>query len=255
MTQEKQRFSTAKKIGIVVVCAILALAMTIPSMAVLLANDTQSTSDTTSTESVVPDENTSVEDTNSYYQNLVTKLETSISDGSASTTAYKQLGDDYYAWANALSAYHSDDADAQTQAVTCWQKAKESYEKYLADNDSASVRVSDGVATYFSGDTAGGLAILEQTTVDYESYVPAWFNLGLLYLYSGDTDNAQAALQKVLDLDPDDQYGYQSTVKSLMGDSSDTSDATSDATTSEEASDASTSDATSDATTSEAAAE
>ena len=86
MAYKDIRNSKTMKVIIVVVCVILALAMTIPSVAVLLgAGKQQSTSDqatsqTQQAESIIPGESTSLEDCNAYYEKLISMLDGKVDD-------------------------------------------------------------------------------------------------------------------------------------------------------------------------------
>ncbi len=145
---------------------------------------------------------------------MVDALQTEIDKGSTSVGLYEQLGNDYFDWANALSSYHSDDTKAASDAAVYWSKALSAYDTYLASNQKDAVSVDRAIATYETGDSAGAISQLETFTSTVTDYPQAWYYLGYLYELKGDTANAKAAYQKVLDTDPDDTLGLKDTLTS-----------------------------------------
>jgi tetratricopeptide (TPR) repeat protein len=219
MAFDKKNTSLGMKIGIIVVCVILALAMTIPSLSALLGSSSSSntSSNTTSSSNTtldIPSSSSTVDETNTYYSVLVDALQKEVDKGSTSVGLYEQLGNDYFDWANALTSYHSDDTKAMSDAAIYWSKAISAYDTYLASNSKDAVSVDRAIATYQTGDEAGAISLLETFTATVTDYPQAWYYLGYLYQEKGDTANAKAAYQKVLDTDPNDTLGVKDALTS-----------------------------------------
>ena len=95
---------------------------------------------------------------------------------------------------------------------------------------------------YYLGDAETATADLEAVTTDDPEYALAWYDLGLLREAQGLSDEALAAYQKAVELDPDDEQGVgetaQARIDSLTGSEDDDAAAEGDADTTDDSSEA-----------------
>ena len=76
--------------------------------------------------------------------------------------------------------------------------------------------IERAMCEYYLGDAETAVADLEAVTTDDPDYAPAWSSLGSLYEAQGQTDQAIAAYQKAVELDPDDEQGVGSSAQSRL---------------------------------------
>ena len=115
------------------------------------------------------------------------------------------------------------------------QKAEDYYDTYLESNDAAAAHVNRALCRYYLGDSAGAISALEKFVAATPDYAPAWANLGMIYQETGDTNKAEDAYNKALEVDPNDENGMKSYVTSQLqsitssADAATTGDASADA--------------------------
>ena len=68
-------------------------------------------------------------------------------------------------------------------------------------------RIAVGRAWYLGGDKAKGQQIFDSVTTNKKVQSSDWFRVGRVYVDAGEWDNAQAAFDKALLLEPDDDSG------------------------------------------------
>lgn len=206
MAYKDIRNSKTMKVIIVVVCVILALAMTIPSVAVLLgAGKQQSTSDQATSqaqqaESIIPGESTSLEDCNAYYEKLVNNVQAKVDADATNGNNFRMLGNNYMSWGSNLLTYHADSEEAKAQAATCWTKAAEAYKSALDISHSDPIALNYAQAIYMSGDLETARTELEALVEEAPNYANAWAFLSQVYNELGETDLGTQAYNKALEL-------------------------------------------------------
>ena len=213
MAKKKQK--TARERFTVIVVAILAVLMVLsillPSLSSIFMASAQKNAASSAQSS--PEANTasgaakSLSDVDNKYGKLVETYKATLTSDANNLAALLNLGNSYMAWAGAATSFATDDA-GKTKVTDLYKQAMDAYDKYLALNDSADVRVRRTMAQYYSGDTDGALAAMESYTASAgKEYGPAWAYLGLMYQTAGNTDKAKAAYTSAISVDANNTYG------------------------------------------------
>jgi len=89
-----------------------------------------------------------------------------------------------------------------------WISAKDTYAKAIKikPGDPA-LTIDYAIATFYSGDTAGAIAIAVPISESNPTFAQAWLNLGVFYQASGESAKAIAAFSEYLKLDPTGKQG------------------------------------------------
>ncbi|MBU1100681.1 MAG: tetratricopeptide repeat protein [Bacteroidetes bacterium] len=91
-----------------------------------------------------------------------------------------------------------------------WQKAIFNYDKYLAKFPSnADVLVDQGVCYFSLSDYENAKRVMTNALKYDKKHVFANFNLGIVNINAGDTDQGKEWLRKVIELDPNSQMAKQ----------------------------------------------
>ncbi|NTU89509.1 MAG: tetratricopeptide repeat protein [Actinobacteria bacterium] len=208
MAFDKKNAGLGKKIGITVVCVLLALAMTIPSLVLLFSDDKGSSSTTSTTDSAsaaTTAEAATVADIDAEYEETETALIASAEAAPDDNTYNETIGNLYFDWALDLMAYTGTE-DVSAHLAETWAKCISYYDTFLEKGSSAPVEVDRAIAFYYSGDTQSAIDSMLAFTAMNEDYSPAWANLGLFYESRGETDLARESYNKALEVDPEDEY-------------------------------------------------
>lgn len=219
LTLAEARARRKKRVTAAIVIAfaiLMALSMMLPSFSAIFANrnaqkaaeqeQDQSSSDDSSSDSGSQPDTGTVAGVDAEYQPLTSDLEAKLADDPQDLATLLGLGNDYMNWGYQVARLASGDDDA-AHASDLLAKAEGYYDQYLALNDSPMVRTNRALCQFYSGDTEGATAALQQLTQNDPDFGPAWANLGLMYEVSGDADAAKNAYGKAEDADPDDEYG------------------------------------------------
>ncbi len=126
-------------------------------------------------------------------------------------SALLNLANGYFDWGVAVRSHATTDEDAE-RARELLGDAIGYYDTYLADNpDAKSVTVDRAICVFYTGDTAGAIAALEQLTQQDAGFAPAWANLGMFYEAAGRTDDARQAYETAIEAAGDgDAYNVKS---------------------------------------------
>lgn len=208
MAFDKKNAGLGKKIGITVVCALLALAMTIPSLVLLFSGDKESSAAKSTTGSASTAATTgpaTVADIDAEYVETEAALIAAAKDAPDNNTYNETIGNLYFDWALDLMAYTGTE-DVSAHLAETWAKCISYYDIFLKKGSSAPVEVDRAIAFYYSGDTQSAIDSMLAFTAVNEKYSPAWANLGLFYESRGETDLARSAYKKALEVDPEDEY-------------------------------------------------
>jgi tetratricopeptide (TPR) repeat protein len=259
-----RQMSKGTKIVIGVFAVIMALSMTLPSLAPIFANDSnddtqeqeqeaqtedkdeaaegESTDDAESeaTTDEAKDENTDdaaagVPD-NETLKNLadenadeVKKFEDRLEKDPNNLAALLNLGQIYMNWG--YSAQYSSTTDEERDySKELLNKSVEYFDRYLAIEESDAVKVQRLSSLYYLGETQESLDAMKKITEENPDYPLAWAHLGLFYEWQYDQANALDAYKKAAETDPKDEYGVKSFadehVKSINQSTSNFSDLT-----------------------------
>lgn len=173
----------------------------------------------------------------SQYTDYVADLESQLEEDPENAETLLATARACSSWGTSVMmlAATEDEASHGTELV---QRAIGYYDRYLALDNASDARVERAMCEYYLGDAETATADLEAVTTDDPEYAPAWYDLGLLYEGQGLTDEALAAYQKAVELDPDDEQGVgtnaQSRIDALTGAEDETSSDDEGATTQED---------------------
>lgn len=166
------------------------------------SDSSSSTSASASTSSSID----SIDDVDTMYGAAAEQLKSQYEQDTSNPSALLNLANGYFDWGAAAMEYSESDDDAE-HVTDLFTQAIAYYDQYLEANpDSKSVEVDRAICVFYSGDTEGAIADLEQFTAEDDSFGPAWANLGMFYENAGETDKAKAAYEKAVETDPDDTY-------------------------------------------------
>ena len=145
----------------------------------------------------------------SQYADYVADLESQLEEDPENAETLLATARACSSWGTSVMmlAATDDEASHGTELV---QRAIGYYDRYLALDNASDARVERAMCEYYLGDAETATADLEAVTTDDPEYAPAWYDLGLLYEGQGLTDEARAAYQKAVELDPDDEQGAKS---------------------------------------------
>lgn len=218
-TKPAQAFSPKKKQSraatIVIVClaALMALSILLPSLSSIFAGKASSSeaeqaqSTTTSATEAASTSTASVASVDSEYEPLVAEQQKKLESDANNLVALLNLGNNYMSWAANASAYASTDEE-KAHVSELYQKAIDSFNNYLAQNDSQDIHVRIALCTYYMGKSEEALNQLKDYTAgNGATYGPAWYYLGMMYQATGDSTNAKNAYIKATEVDSDDKYG------------------------------------------------
>ncbi|MBE0416961.1 MAG: tetratricopeptide repeat protein [Coriobacteriia bacterium] len=118
-----------------------------------------------------------------------------------SYTALVGLGNTYFDWGfqiqRALGGTTGHD-------LPMWISATVAYEQALASQPGdPNVAVDMAIAYFYSGQTSRAIEVAEQVMAQSPEFGPAYFNGGIFYRAAGRTDDAIAALQRYLEVEPE----------------------------------------------------
>lgn len=156
-----------------------------------------------------------VETMDENYQGIVDDLEAKVAENPDDTDSLLQLGSYYSSWGTSVLMLAQNDDDV-THGNDLLDKAVERYDDYLGHEDSSDVRVSRALCLYYQGKTDEATTSLEEATTAFPDYAPGWETLGVLYESTGRIDEAKAAYEKAIELDPDDEAGAKSAAEQRL---------------------------------------
>lgn len=150
----------------------------------------------------------SAEQINAEYQPQVQALSKVLASEPTSYTILVSLGNAYFDWAAKMQSASQTTTSAAGAETALWAGAKDAYSKAVKVKPGDSgVSIDYAVATFYSGDAPGAIAIAEGVTAADPKFAPAWYNLGVFYEYTGDNTKAIADFEKYLQLDPSGKQG------------------------------------------------
>lgn len=156
----------------------------------------------------------------SQYTDYVADLESQLEGDSENAETLLATARACSSWGTSVMMLAATD-DEESHGTELVQRAIDYYDRYLALDNASDARVERAMCEYYLGDAETATADLEAVTADDPEYATAWYDLGMLYEGQGLSDDALAAYQKAVELDPDDEQGVgtnaQSRVDALTG--------------------------------------
>ena len=208
MAFDKNNTSTFQKVVIVLFAVILVLSMCLPFFSSCsMTSGSSSTSDDASSASTSSTTASTTADIQASYASLLASLKEKVAADASNTTAIVSLGNNYMDLGMALLSA-SDVAENEGAAAEALNEAISYYDLYLlavpADDSNVNpVTVDRIVCLYYAGEEETAIAELEAFTEAEPDYLMGWYNLGAFYYMQADYENAKAAYNKVIELDPE----------------------------------------------------
>lgn len=142
------------------------------------------------------------------YQPQVDALSRLVESDPTSQTPLVNLGNAYFDWAQKVSEASQNSTTAAATAGALWLSAKDTYAKAIEIKaGDPALTIDYSIATFYSGDTAGAIAIAAPISESNPTFAQAWLNLGVFYQASGQSAKAVAAFNQYLKLDPTGKQG------------------------------------------------
>lgn len=192
-------YSLGKKIGVTIVCALLVIALMIPSFMTLFGgrSDEQTDQQQEQTETV--------DSVNQQYDPTVQAVAAKVQEDPTNVTYLETLTSEYYQWAVALMNVASSDDD-YTQAATQFANASQTAQTYLDNGGtSESVRLEQAMSSYYLGQTDSAIQSMQGICDDDPDNPVPWSYLGMFYAATGDNEQAKSAYQTALSKTSSDQ--------------------------------------------------
>ena len=231
-----RKMSTGTKIVVGIFAVVMALSMMLPSLAPIFAGSMQKNSSSeqgqeqkdgqSGSEEAKTDENKdakmpstelaervpeneTIKTSTDTYAKKAEKYEKRLASDPNNLAALLNAGQAYMSWGYGIS--YSATTDAEKGYVNdVLKKAIEYFDRYLALNDSKSVKVDRALCKSSMGDTDAAIQELEAMSAEDPTFPLVWANLGMLYQTKGDSEKASNAYQKTIETDPNDEYGAKS---------------------------------------------
>ena len=150
-----------------------------------------------------------VETIDENYEGVVADLEAKLEESPDDLDTLVSLGQYCYSWGSGVLMLATDDADT-THGVELLEKAIGYYDRALEIEDAPEVRVNRALCLFYEGRTDDAATALQETTTTFPDYAAGWQGLGAVYESQGKTEDAIAAYEKAIELDPDDEAGVKS---------------------------------------------
>lgn len=167
----------------------------------------------------------------SQYEGLVSDLEKTLDQTPDDKDALLQVARYCSSWGSTVGMLAQTDEES-AHGEELLQRAIGYYDRYLEIESTAEASTERALCEYYLGENDAATADLESVTELWPDYAPAWADLGMLYETAGQTDQATAAYEKAVELDPDDEAGAKSfaegRLESLQGDDAAGDDAAAD---------------------------
>lgn len=141
---------------------------------------------------------------NAQYQPTVAALTSSLQSQPESYTALVSLGNTYFDWAAAVQQASQTTTSAVGADQPLWVSAKDAYSRALeVKKDEPPVTVDYAITLFYTGETTKAVKIATDVTKQTPEFAPAYLNLGIFYRALGQNDEALAAFNQAIKLDPD----------------------------------------------------
>lgn len=224
-------------VAVILVSIIMVGSILLPSLSAIIsgmqASSSSSSTDDATTTTTAATTNSYMDQLDSRYSSTASSLESKLESNPDDAATLINLANTYLTWGDTAQNYASTDEE-KAHVTELLQKAEGYFDEYLKNNDANAAHVNRALCQYYLGDVSDAVSALEDFVAKVADYAPAWANLGMMYQEQGNTDQAEDAYNKALEVDPNDETGMKSCVTSQLQSitsSTTSSDASGDATT------------------------
>ena len=151
----------------------------------------------------------------SQFEPSVSDLESQVEASPEDTSLLRSLGDGYMQWGSYVMVLATTDEET-SHANDLFNKAIATYDDLLALGEDSDVSVNRAMCEYYKGDYTAATNDLEALTEADPDHASAWLNLGIVNEAQGETEDAIAAYEKAVELDPEDDQGVKSSAQSRL---------------------------------------
>lgn len=211
--RKSDRKKTIRNVAVSAFAILLVLSMMIPSLASIVSGARNAKAVSEAQNAITSGEVTS-EQIDAIYGAGIEELEQTLNDSPNDLDTLLQLGNQYLSWGYAAGAYISDDSAAEHSAEL-FTKAQEYFDRYLAIEDDADVKVNRALCDLYAGDITAAQEALEAIVAEDAECASAWANLGMIYELTN-PDAAALAYERAIAADPDDEGGAKSYAQSRL---------------------------------------
>jgi tetratricopeptide (TPR) repeat protein len=139
------------------------------------------------------------------YQPTILSFEDQLQGEETSATVYVNLGNAYFDWALEVQSAASQGLVPAGSDTSLWLSSASYYDQAIAAGvEEPGVLTDMAVAKFYTGDTAAAIASVERALTGDPEFLLGYYNAGIFYADAGRTDEAVAAYERYLELDPGD---------------------------------------------------
>lgn len=145
---------------------------------------------------------------NQKYQPTVAAITDVLKSEPTSYTALVNLGNTYFDWAIEMQQQSQTTSAAIGADQPLWVSAKDAYSRaYEINKEDSPAAIDYSIAVFYTGDSAKAILLAEEVIKRDPKFPPAHFNVGLYYEAMARNNDAIAALERYIALDPDGKQG------------------------------------------------
>lgn len=211
--RKADRKKTVRNVAVSAFAILLVLSMMIPSLASIVSGARNAKAVSEAQNAITSGEVTA-EQIDAIYGAGIDELEQTLSESPNDLDTLLQLGNQYLSWGYAAGAYVTDDTAAEHSAEL-FTKAREYFDRYLAIESDADVKVNRALCDLYAGDVTAAQEGLEAIVAEDAECASAWANLGMIYEMTN-PDAAALAYERAIAADPDDEDGAKSYAQSRL---------------------------------------
>ena len=175
------------------------------TVAAASGTDADASSDASGADASDADAADALETVDAQYGTATNRLLTQYQADPSNPSALLDLANGYFDWGVA-ALNHATTTEGHSHATDLLTDAIGYYDTYLAENPGAkSVTVDRAICLFYTGDTAGAIAALEDLVTNEDAaFAPAWANLGMFYEAEDRTADAERAYEQAIEAAGDD---------------------------------------------------
>lgn len=214
--------STARKVGITIVCVLMAIAMCLPTLSVFMGSTAaqESASESASsasgeTDASESEETATVESVDKQYRATVKAIKKKLKKEPDNINLYATLGDLYLSWGDGLKQVIMTSGQVEVDTLNKmnehYKDAVDSLTSYIdkGGENASAAQYERGVANLDLGEYDSAIEDLKAVTDADASNASAWINLASAYEGKEDKDSARDAYNKAIEACGDDENNAQ----------------------------------------------